>query len=271
MRTRPRAGIGLVLVTVLTAGLAGCRPEVRIAPPPAPPPAAPADAPGHAPEAAPGAGVPRMGYTVQVGAFAVPDNARRLARALDDLGLDAYYFPHGKGLYRVRFGDYSTRREAAREAEGLLERGLIKDYFIVSPSAAPSVGPARPGLGLREKLAATAASFLGVEYAWGGASKRGGVDCSGLVRAVYRLNGLNLPRSATDQYQAGATVPRDRLRTGDLVFFSASPGRPVSHVGIYIGDDVFIHAPGTGRTVCQESLDGRYFRERFSGARTYLD
>lgn len=269
MRTRPRVGAGLVLVMVFVAGLAGCRPEVRTAPPPAAPPAAPAPGPGAG--TAPGAAVTRMGYTVQVGAFSVPDNARRLAQTLDDLDLDAYHFPHGSGLYRVRFGDYATRSEAVREAERLLKRGLIKDYFVVSPSAKPGVGPVRPGGSMREKLAATAASFLGVDYSWGGVSRRDGVDCSGLVRAVYRLNGLNLPRSATDQYLAGATVPRGRLRMGDLVFFSTSPGRQVSHVGIYVGDDVFIHAPGTGKTVCQGSLASRYFRERFLGARAYLE
>lgn len=272
MKARPRTGVGsVIIVAALAAGLAGCRSEVRIAPPPAPPPAAPIPAPDPEPGEAPGAAVTRMGYTVQVGAFSIPDNARRLARTLDDLGLDAYHFPHGSGLYRVRFGDYATRSEAVREAERLLERGLIKDYFIVGPSAKPSLGPTRPGEGLREKLAATAASFLGVDYSWGGASKRDGVDCSGLVRAVYRLNGLNLPRSATDQYLAGLAVPRGRLRKGDLVFFSTSPARQVSHVGIYVGDGVFIHAPGTGRTVCEGSLASRYFRERFLGARAYLD
>lgn len=269
MKARPRVGAGPVLVMAFVAGLAGCRSEVRTAPPPAPPSTAPAPAPAAG--QAPGAAVTRMGYTVQVGAFSVPDNARRLARTLDDLGLDAYYFPHKAGLYRVRFGDYATRSEAVREAERLLERGLIKDFFIVSPSAEPVVGPVRPGGGMREMLASTAASFLGVEYAWGGVSRDGGVDCSGLARAVYRLNGLNLPRSATDQYLAGLAVPRGRLKKGDLVFFSTSPGRPVSHVGIYVGDDVFIHAPGTGKTVREESLASRYFQERFLGARAYLD
>lgn len=266
-----RAGTGPIIVVSLAAWLAGCRTAVRVSPPPSPPPEpAPISAPAPAPPAR-GAAVTRMGYTVQVGAFSVVDNARRLARTLDDLGLDAYYFPRGPGLYRVRFGDYSTRSEAVREAERLLSRGVIKDYFVVSPSVEPGVRAARPGLGLREQLAATAESFLGVDYAWGGATRRDGVDCSGLVRAVYRLNGFNLPRSATDQYRTGTTVPRDRLRKGDLVFFSASPGRSVSHVGIYVGDDIFIHAPGTGRTVREESLDSRYFRERFLGARAYLD
>jgi cell wall-associated NlpC family hydrolase len=124
---------------------------------------------------------------------------------------------------------------------------------------------------LREKLVATAESFVGVEYTWGGTSRPEGVDCSGLVRAVYQLNGLSLPRSMTDQYQAGKTVARDRLQKGDLVFFSVSPGEPISHVGIYVGENVFIHAPGKGKNVREESLEGRYFKERFSGAKAYLN
>ena len=62
-----------------------------------------------------------------------------------------------------------------------------------------------------------------------------------------------------------------RLQKGDLVFFSTSHGRSVSHVGIYVGENVFIHSPGTGQKVREESLESPYFRERFSGARAYLD
>ena len=256
-------GAGLALLGAVAVWLAGCRADVRVAPP-SPPPATPAPAVTDAT-------VTLTGYTVQVGAFSVLSNARRLAETLSDIGLDAYYFPHGSGLYRVRFGDFPSRGAAVREAEGLLARKLVEDYFIVAPGAHSAYRPSVPGEGLREKLASTAASFIGVEYAWGGTSRREGVDCSGLVRAVYQLNGLSLPRSAADQFRAGATVSRRRLQKGDLVFFSGSPGRSISHVGIYVGEDAFIHAPGQGKQVRLESLDSRYFRERFSGARAYLD
>jgi cell wall-associated NlpC family hydrolase len=215
--------------------------------------------------------VTRTGYTVQVGAFSILDNARRLAQALNDIGLDAYYFPQGSGLYRVRFGDFPTRGAAVREAKRVLERRLAVDYLIVAPEDHPLYRQSLPGQDLRERLAATAESFIGVDYTWGGTSRREGVDCSGLVRAVYQLNGLSLPRSMTDQYQTGTMVSRDRLRKGDLVFFSGSPGGPISHVGIYVGENVFIHSPGKSKKVREESLDGRYFRERFFGARTYLN
>ncbi len=271
MSGRPRK-TGLVLLTAAAAVLlAGCRAGVLIAPPsppaakPASPPAIAAPAPGSAGAAA------RTGYTVQVGAFSVLDNARRLVRTLNDNGLDAFFYPQKSGLYRVRFGDFPTREAAVREAERLRRQNLVEDYFIVRPEDHPVHRMSLPGTDLREKLAATAASFLGVEYAWGGTSRREGVDCSGLVHAVYRLNGLNLPRSTTDQYLAGARVAPRRLQKGDLVFFSASPGRSVSHVGIYIGRNVFIHSPGTGQTVREESLDSPYFRDRFSGARAFLD
>ncbi|MGZ3432906.1 MAG: NlpC/P60 family protein [Isosphaeraceae bacterium] len=253
----------LVFFGVAVAWFSACRADVRVIPPPAPPaaptPAAASDA------------VTRTGYTVQVGAFSILDNARRLAQALNDIGLEAYYFPQGSGLYRVRFGDFPSRGAAAREAKRLLKQGLVEDYFIIGPEDHPVYRRSSSGEGLREKLVATAESFIGVEYTWGGTSRPEGVDCSGLVRAVYQLNGLSLPRSMTDQYQAGTTVSRDRLQKGDLVFFSGSPGQPISHVGIYVGENVFIHAPGKGKKVREESLDGRYFKERFSGARAYLN
>jgi len=262
MRTRLTGG-GFVLFGVAIAWLTGCQAGVRIIPPSAPPPV-PAPA-------APSSAVARTGYTVQVGAFSVLDNARRLAQALDDIGLDAYYFSQGPGLYRVRFGDFPSKDAAVREAERLLKRKLVEGYFIVGPEDHPVYGRSLSGQDLREKLAATAESFIGVEYTWGGTSRPAGVDCSGLVRAVYQLNGLSLPRSMADQYQAGTTVARDRLQKGDLVFFSVSPGQPISHVGIYVGENVFIHAPGKGKQVREESLEGRYFKERFSGAKAYLN
>jgi hypothetical protein len=262
MRTRLTRG-GFVLFGVAVAWLTGCQAGVRVIPPSAPPPV-------PAPPAS-SAAVTRTGYTVQVGAFSILDNARQLVQALDDSGLDAYYFSQGSGLFKVRFGDFPSKDAAAREAERLLKRKLFEGYFIVNPEDHAVYRRGLSGEELREKLVATAESFIGVEYTWGGTSRPEGVDCSGLVRAVYQLNGLSLPRSMTDQYQAGKTVARDRLQKGDLVFFSVSPGQPISHVGIYVGENVFIHAPGKGKNVREESLEGRYFKERFSGAKAYLN
>ncbi|HVP89897.1 MAG TPA: NlpC/P60 family protein [Terriglobales bacterium] len=265
----PSKRAGLALIAVAVAWFSACRAGVRAVPPSVP--AATTAPPAAAAPAAASIAVTRTGYTVQVGAFSVLANARRLAQTLNDLGLDAYHFPQGSGLYRVRFGDFPSREAAAREAARLLKQGVITDYFIVRPEDQPVYRRSLSGEDLRQKLVATAESFIGVDYTWGGTSRREGFDCSGLVRAVYQLNGITVPRSMTDQFQAGTPVGRDRLQKGDLVFFSGSPGRPISHVGIYVGENVFVHAPGKGKKVCQGSLDGPYFKERFSGARAYLN
>jgi len=86
---------------------------------------------------------------------------------------------------------------------------------------------------------------------------------------AYRLNGLELPRSSGEQYRVGRPVPRAQLRPGDLVFFAISGSR-ISHVGIYVGDGRFIHAPRRGKPVAVSRLDDNYYRKRYVGARTYL-
>ena len=88
---------------------------------------------------------------------------------------------------------------------------------------------------------------------------------------VYRLNGLNLPRSSTQQYQTGTPISRSSLQRGDLIFFATAGGKRVSHVGIYAGDGRFIHAPKSGGKIGFESLSNTYFSRRYVGARTYLE
>jgi cell wall-associated NlpC family hydrolase len=267
--TGRRARAGLIAFAIALFWLSGCRTGVRAAPSLAPP--APSVPAASAPPAAAPAPVTRMGYTVQVGAFSIEDNARALVRNLAALGLEAFYFPTGSGLYKVRFGDFPTKDAAVREATRLVAEARIEDFFIVAPGDLAIFRPGPPGEGLREKLAEAAESFVGVDYSWGGTTSLGGFDCSGLVRAVYQLNGLSLPRSVAGQYRAGTEVPRERLLKGDLVFFSPSPGGGLSHVGIYVGRDVFIHAPGKGKKVRKESLESGYFKEHFCGARAYVE
>ncbi len=88
--------------------------------------------------------------------------------------------------------------------------------------------------------------------------------------AVFRLNGLALPRALAEQYKLGRPVDRSALEPGDLVFFATMTPGTVSHVGIYIGDGMFIHAPGRNKKVRMESLSGAYFAPRLIGARRYF-
>ena len=87
---------------------------------------------------------------------------------------------------------------------------------------------------------------------------------------IYQQNGLNLPRSSRQQWKAGKPITPRQLLKGDLVFFATSGGKRVSHVGIYLGGDKFLHAPGRGRAIQTASLTDRYFKSRYLGARTYL-
>lgn len=216
-------------------------------------------------------GLERMGYATQVGAFARIENAVRLEAQLGRKGIDAYFYRHESGLYKVRFGDHPDYATARGEAEQLRAQGLIGEFFIVRPEeyAAARIAQSRQG-DLRRELVATARRFLGVPYCWGGESAESGFDCSGLTMVTYRLNGLNLPRNSRWQFGAGRSVPKEELREGDLVFFATNGGRRVSHVGMYLGGDRFIHAPRKGKTVRIEQLSSRFFAERYVGGRSYL-
>lgn len=212
-----------------------------------------------------------MGYTIQVGAFAQVENAARLANRLNLDNLDAYYFLYKQGLYKVRFGNFPTRDLAAREAEILKAMGVIGQYYIVRPEEySITKRPPYDDRLFRDEIVRTARSFIGVPYQWGGVSAEKGFDCSGLAMAIYRLNGLNLPRTSGQQYEAGKPVSREDLIKGDLIFFDTRGKGGISHVGIYAGQGQFIHAPRTGKTVRTNLLSNTYYKERYIGARTYL-
>jgi len=122
---------------------------------------------------------------------------------------------------------------------------------------APGPGPA---------AAREARQHLGVPYKHGGIDPRG-FDCSGLTYYVYNRLGRELPRSAAQQSKKGRRINPRHLRPGDLVFFSTGKGREVTHVGIYLGQKKFIHAPGRGRTVTIAELDSAYFSKNYHSAR----
>ena len=208
--------------------------------------------------------IKKIRFAIQVGAFQNLDNAVRLTEKLQQQGLNAYHYVDPSGLYKVRFGNYSTRETARREAGFLQARGIIDQYYIVSPQLVALEGD------LRSELVRTARSFIGIPYKWGGDSRQEGFDCSGLTMTVYQLNGLDLPRTSGLQWRSGKPIKRMELARGDLVFFATSGGRRVSHVGIYVGENRFIHAPGRGKYIRVASLSSRYYRKRYLGGRRYL-
>ena len=143
----------------------------------------------------------------------------------------------------------------------LAEKGLLTQIGNQIVQVRNSVGEKA------SELVVNAMGFLGVPYRRGGNSVDSGFDCSGFVRAMYQQTvGLILPRSADQQAAATQTIDRSELQPGDLVFFNTMR-RAFSHVGIYIGDDKFIHSPKPGAEVRVEDMRLVYWKTRFNGAR----
>ena len=115
-----------------------------------------------------------------------------------------------------------------------------------------------------------ALELIGVRYKFGGETPEKGLDCSGLVKYVFEnVTGVTLPRSAREQAKIGAKVNLDELQPGDLVFFNTRRFA-FSHVGIYLGDNHFIHAPNRRSRVKIATIEGHYWKKRFNGARRLL-
>ncbi len=212
-----------------------------------------------------------MRFTIQAGAFKNIDNAVRLTERLLAQKLSAYHFIDASGFFKVRIGNFPSREDAITQAERLRTAGVIEEFFIIAPE---DYAAARPDgvleAQVRTELIRTAERFIGVPYKWGGDSTVAGFDCSGLTMVVYQLNGLDLPRTSSEQWRAGRPVDDGELRVGDLVFFATRGGSRVSHVGIYTGGDGFLHAPGRGSRIQKADLTSDYFRARYLGARSYL-
>ncbi|MGD0584428.1 MAG: NlpC/P60 family protein [Oryzomonas sp.] len=265
---------------------------------------------GHA---APSSGLNRLGYAIQMGAFADVKNAERFTAALQKKGIEAFYFRKDNGIYAVRFGDFATKDKARAAAQRLVADRMINGFYIAPPNEIvfarpkeagwqkppqkeiilprPAEFPKAPkdkgkagteeiGESARQKprqdsrdmgaiAARTAERFVGIPYRWGGENVVDGMDCSGFVRAVYNLCGLSIPRTSRDQFRAGDPVLKDDLRDGDLVFFGSSADS-INHVGIFVGNGKFVHAPRRGEDIKLSGVDESYFEKRFIGARRYF-
>ncbi|WP_283114487.1 C40 family peptidase [Neisseria elongata] len=118
-----------------------------------------------------------------------------------------------------------------------------------------------------DELIGNAMGLLGVSYRFGGSSVSSGFDCSGFMQHIFRKTmQINLPRTSAEQAKMGVAVSRSELQPGDMVFFSTSRGR-ISHVGLYIGNNRFIHAPRTGKSIEITSLGNKYWNSKYVTAR----
>ena len=143
---------------------------------------------------------------------------------------------------------------SAADVNQLIDAG---DTLVTEPQEASRI----------EVLLRRAMGLLGTPYRWGGTSPDSGFDCSGLVNYVFRTAlGIELPRVSRDMAGNGEKIERAALSAGDLVFFGRR-GKRVDHVGIYVGNGQFVHAPRTGRDVTVSRLDTGYWAGRFLQAR----
>ena len=168
------------------------------------------------------------------------------------------------------FADYDFQTESDPLGSYLANRARNDIYIAYSSERRQNRGESsssRATAGSAPGMASTALSFLGVKYSFGGDAPSTGFDCSGLVSyAAEKSLGLKLPRQSKDIAKEGISVNRNELRKGDLVFFNTRGAR-YSHVGIYLGDDKFVHAPRTGAVVRVENMQVSYWKKRYNGAR----
>ena len=151
--------------------------------------------------------------------------------------------------------------------KALLTIGVVLFAFSGCASApVASTGPAKTNAADRgDAAAALAAKMVGKPYKYGGSSPSG-FDCSGLVQYSFRQAGVTLPHNTVQQRSASRLVKVSELRRGDLLFFDQE-GKKNSHVGIYLGEGRFVHAPSSGKSVRNDALSNPYWKKHLSEAR----
>lgn len=154
-----------------------------------------------------------------------------------------------------------ARAEPSADAHPEGKRGLLSSVMNSTSNVASKAGD----------LVMNALGLIGVRYRFGGNSPESGLDCSGFVRYVFNDTfGFMLPRRSVEMSQVGTTVAANDLRPGDLVFFNTMR-HTFSHVGIYIGDNKFVHAPSTGSKIRVDDMRAAYWTTRYNGARRIDD
>jgi len=144
---------------------------------------------------------------------------------------------------------------------------LVLLTILLGACASPGRTPERPAAAPSNDVALYALSLTDTPYRYGGNSADSGFDCSGFVQHVY-LNtlGIRLPRTSAEMSRTGIPLDISQLHPGDLVFFNTQR-RPYSHVGIYVGNERFVHSPSSGKSVTVTNMREKYWRSRYNGAR----
>ncbi len=202
---------------------------------------------------------PGTGYTVLA--------SSRLDDRAYIIGINNQWFKviYGNNIGYIR-SDYVELTEIPYENQASTKSPL---FFRLGKSTgvAPSPGALTGTSSTADAIIATAKKYIGTPYLWGGTTPSG-FDCSGFTQYVFRAHGITLPRTSKQQYTAGTYVSKSNLKPGDLVFFNTD-GSGISHLGIYIGNNQFIHS-SSSKGVVITSLSNTYWAPRYYGARRVL-
>lgn len=156
----------------------------------------------------------------------------------------------------------SSQQPVANSASAETRRFVQTGRYVARARTAPAP---RGRIDPAERVIQVGSNQIGKKYRWGGESPLSGFDCSGLVQYSMKTGaGVVLPRTAADQYAISTKVPSNRAMRGDLVFFNTSKHRRISHVGIYLGSNKFLHAPRAGKRIERAEIKG-YWRNRLIG------
>ncbi|HFA6074760.1 C40 family peptidase [Neisseria gonorrhoeae] len=181
--------------------------------------------------------------------------------------MDSFFKP---AVWAVLWLMFAVRSALADELTNLLSsREQILRQFAEDeqPVLPVNRAPARRA-GNADELIGSAMGLLGIAYRYGGTSVSTGFDCSGFMQHIFkRAMGINLPRTSAEQARMGTPVARSELQPGDMVFFRTLGGSRISHVGLYIGNNRFIHAPRTGKNIEITSLSHKYWSGKYAFAR----
>ncbi|MDD5686828.1 MAG: NlpC/P60 family protein [Elusimicrobia bacterium] len=211
-------------------------------------------------------------YYIQAGVFRDKESAKNLLVYLASHNYSATL--NFNNNYKVIVGPYKEKEKAEFAVSKLLSEENISANLVDEFNENKTV-LAEEDVDISEEVVAElvnfAFDFLGVRYKYGGMDPEKGIDCSYFVQTIYESLGTILPRTSRLQFKIGKKIKLDELMPGDLVFFKKNTyGSRISHVGLYIGNDEFIHASYGAQKVTISSLNEMYFKSRFMGARRPL-
>ena len=187
---------------------------------------------------------------------------KKIEDVVNGLSSVKYKVKPGDSLYSIARSFNTTVDEIKRSNK--IKNNLIKPKQVLTFSADSTYKETVKGT---NKLVKDAKRYLGTRYRYGGTTKKG-IDCSAFVKAVFKKNGKNLPRTSRQQAKVGKHVKKKDLKIGDLVFFAKH--KTVSHVGMFIGNDKFIHASSGAKKVTITRLSKAYYKSHYKGARRVI-